>query len=360
MKFFESRDIFTPGENTPAHVHSSCVTQTPSGNLIAVWYENGPWIEGDYRFSRNRDKSDDVRIAGAFFDRIKGEWSAPCVFADTYAISDNNPVVSVAPDGALWLVYSVMPFCPASTWSGTFLMRKRSLDYDRPGTPVWCDADPVIIKEPDNFDQACLKNGIPAEMSDVIYRRRLGWMPRNHMFPLPDGGMLLPLANENVSIPAMLHIRPDGRSWTMTSCLDAFRCIQPSIVRLSDGRLRAYLRHEPDTLFCDSDDCFATSTPAASSGLPNPGSAVEAVTLDDGLLVLAHNASPENRSSLAVSFSRDDGKTFRTKLVDSGEGARYDYPSLIQAQSGLIEMTYSCNLKTVRHVAFNEEWLLSD
>jgi len=98
--------------------------------------------------------------------------------------------------------------------------------------------------------------------------------------------------------------------------------------------------------------------------LPNvPGGALEAVTTRDGVLLIVHNDStaPKQRYSIAVSYSFDDGKTFKTKTVEAEPPAgRFDYPSLLQNRDGNFELTYSWYLQTIRHVTFNAEWLFSD
>jgi hypothetical protein len=38
-------------------------------------------------------------------------------------------------------------------------------------------------------------------------------------------------------------------------------------------------------------------------------------------------------------------------------GGRFDYPSIVQARDGRIHVTFSDNLKTIRHVSFSEGWI---
>ena len=42
-----------------------------------------------------------------------------------------------------------------------------------------------------------------------------------------------------------------------------------------------------------------------------------------------------------------------------GEHARqrFDYPSIVQARDGSLHATYSYNLKTIKHVTFDETWI---
>ena len=34
--------IFDPAVQSHGHVHASCIVECPNGDLLAVWYENGP------------------------------------------------------------------------------------------------------------------------------------------------------------------------------------------------------------------------------------------------------------------------------------------------------------------------------
>ena len=38
-------------------------------------------------------------------------------------------------------------------------------------------------------------------------------------------------------------------------------------------------------------------------------------------------------------------------------GERFDYPSIVQSRDGSLHVTYSYNLKTIKHVTFNEAWI---
>jgi predicted neuraminidase len=40
-----------------------------------------------------------------------------------------------------------------------------------------------------------------------------------------------------------------------------------------------------------------------------------------------------------------------------GAGQRFDYPPIVQGRDGLLHATYSYNLKTIKHVTFNEAWI---
>jgi predicted neuraminidase len=194
------------------------------------------------------------------------------------------------------------------------------------------------------------------------FARRLGWMPRVHPIGLKDGSFLVPLANENFNLAAMAITRDGGESWTFSRPVPGLGVTQPTVVQLRDGRLLAFFRDATPARRIhrsESADNGMTWSPVAPTGLPNPGGGVEAIALASGDLAMIYNdkeSSPRDR--LAVSISTDEGRTWRwTRHLENTPGERFDYPSIVQAQDGLLHATYSYNLKTIKHVTFTEAWV---
>ena len=64
------------------------------------------------------------------------------------------------------------------------------------------------------------------------------------------------------------------------------------------------------------------------------------------------------RDRLAVSISTNRGKTWKwTRHLENTPNGRFDYPSIIQAKDDTLHASYSYNLKTIKHVHFNEAWV---
>ncbi|MCX6620012.1 MAG: flagellar assembly protein FliW [Acidobacteria bacterium] len=54
----------------------------------------------------------------------------------------------------------------------------------------------------------------------------------------------------------------------------------------------------------------------------------------------------------------NESKTWSaTRIIEHRPGGRLDYPSMIQSATGAIHLTYSYELKTIKHVELNEEWV---
>jgi predicted neuraminidase len=374
---YRERLIFTGDRG---HVHASSVVETPSGSLLAVWYENGAPNDTYYFRGGDEDKSDDVRIAGARLRQGGAAWDAPFVISDTFGVSDNNPALGIDGQKRLWLVHATLLAVPARAWGSALLQYKVSTDYEGSGPPRW-ERSSILVPKPDGLDEIIARAADDSRRSagrqspqgvqrardlldrlDDPFARRLGWMPRVHPVPLSNGSFIVPLANENFNLAAMAITRDGGETWTFSRPVPGLGVTQPSIVQVRDGRLVAFFRDATSAHRIhrsESGDSGLTWSSVTATTLPNPGGGIEAVALASGNLAIVYNdkeSSPRDR--LAVSLSSDEGRTWGwTRHLENTPGQRFDYPSVVQGRDGLLHATYSYNLKTIKHVTFNEAWI---
>ena len=78
---------------------------------------------------------------------------------------------------------------------------------------------------------------------------------------------------------------------------------------------------------------------------------------------MVNNDVDDGRYSLAVTISDDEGKSWKWKRnLENTKGASFSYPSVIQAKSGNIHITYSSftieGQKAIKHVTFMENWIV--
>lgn len=369
---YESRLIYEPTADTPDHVHASCIVECPNGDLLAVWYENGEPLPEPY-FSAQGDKSDDVRIGGARMPKGSTAWNAPFVMADTFGISDNNPSMGIDDKGQLWLVHASLLGVPQNSWGSALVHYRISSDYMKTGPPVW-SKERILVPHPTGVETA-LKNALTERsrtkdnIDESIARRlrdplkvRLGWMPRAHPLLRSDGAMILPLANENYGVVSMAITQDSGETWTISEAVPLAGLEQPSVTEAPDGRLVAFFRSADDEVRIrrsESTDGGMTWSDPVLTDLVHPFSGLEILYLKNGHLALIYNNQEESpRDRLAVSISTDDGKSWKwTRHLEHTPGGRFDYPSMIQAADGSLHATYSYNLKTIKHVRFNEAWV---
>ena len=128
--------------------------------------------------------------------------------------------------------------------------------------------------------------------------------------------------------------------------------IQPSVVFLGGSRLRLYARStEQIARICaaDSFDKGLTWTQPHPLDVPNPNSGIDAIALRDGRIVLIYNDTPHGRSPLNLAVSTD-GEHFRMFSTLESEPGEYSYPAIIQTRDGSLEITYTWNRKSIRHV----------
>lgn len=377
--FIKTEQVFDPASGEHGHVHASCIVECPNGDLRVIWYENGTPLPDPY-FSKQRDKSDDVRIGGSRRPHGATAWETPFVMADSFGVSDNNPCMVIDKSGRLWLIRATLLAVPQSAWGSALLRYSISSDYDKPGRPVWQKED-VLIPHPEGIEAIvnqslakmeedgrrsperleAYRKRIAEMLKNPIYQR-LGWMPRAHPFIRSDGTVMIPLSNENFNIAAMAMTNDGGETWKLSKMVPEGGLTQPTLVEFPDGRMSAFFRNSDRRRRIkrsDSNDGGMTWSEVRVTTLSHPGAGIEAVRLQNGHLAMVYNDKEENpRDRMAVSISTDDGATWKwTRHLDDVPGSRFDYPSMIQSQDGSLHVTYSDNLKTVKHVHFNEAWV---
>lgn len=378
-ELYEPHIIFDPQEEAHGHVHASCIVECPNGDLRAAWYENGTKLPAPY-FSTQQDKSDDVRIAGSRFPRGGSAWEKPFVMTDSFGVADNNPCLVIDRSERLWLIHPTLLAVPEWSWGSALVRYHISSDYQKPGRPAWEHQEilvphvegiaPVVEATLANLEKLTDANAerIAAYRAEVQKRLkeplslRLGWMPRAHPLVRRDGTLIVPLSNENFNVPVMAMTADGGQTWTFSKPVPEAGLLQPSVVEFPDGKLAAFFRNgdrRRRIKRSDSTDGGITWSEVTLTTLPHPGSGLEALVLRNGHLLMIYNDKEDGpRDRLAVSISEDGGATWPwTRRLEDTPDARFDYPSILQAKDGTIHATYSDNLKTIKHVHFNEEWI---
>ncbi|MDR3457432.1 MAG: exo-alpha-sialidase [Verrucomicrobiae bacterium] len=298
--------------------HASTIAETKSG-LVAAW------------FGGTAERNPDVCI---YVSRQEnGTWTAPVAVADGVGFTTNrlptwNPVLFQPKTGPLLLFYKVGP-SPATWWG----MMTSSIDDGK----TWSK---------------------PVRLPDGI----LGPI-KNKPVQLANGDILAPTSVEGNGWRVHFERSSDnGQTWTATPPVNdgqTIGAIQPSILFLKNGNLKAIGRTRNDKLFeITSTDEGKTWGNMTLTDLPNPNSGTDAVTLRDGrqLLVYNHNtrtgSNNKGRSPLNVAVSAD-GKNWSAALVledepDAPNG--FAYPAVIQTGDGLVHITYTWERKRIKHI----------
>ncbi|WP_084442365.1 exo-alpha-sialidase [Termitidicoccus mucosus] len=311
--------------------HASTIVETSPGKLVAAW------------FGGTKEKNPDVCIWVSHFENDK--WAEAKNVADGLQPDGKrhptwNPVLFQPPGkGApLILFYKVGP--SPTTWWG---MQIKSTD----GGHTW---------------------SAPERLPDGI----LGPI-KNKPVVLTDGSWLSPSSTESRKDGWQVHFecsRDAGKTWTVIGPVRKgpnFDAIQPSVLFFPGGRLEALCRTRQGVIAMTwSEDRGRTWSPLAATGLPNPNSGTDAVTLRDGrqLLIYNHSAHRPDRPGkgwrypIGLALS-DDGIQWRRSVTldDAPLPEGYAYPAIIQTADGLVHATYTWDRKRIRHVVINPSLL---
>ena len=354
------------------HVHSSSIIELPNGDLLACWFEGS-----------GERTANDVAVKGARLKKGASQWSETFILADTPGHPDCNPTLFMDNQDRLHLFWVVVQ---ANRWETSILKTRISSNYLKDGAPQWDWQDIILLKPGEDFvtsiengfresntrglawaEYAPLYERMIVEAARDAKKRETGWMTRTHPVQLPDGRILLPLYSDGYNLSLIAISDDKGQSWQPGLPIVGRGNIQPSLVQKKNGELLAFMRDngdEPGRIMKSiSKDKGYTWSNAQKSSLPNPGTSVDAIALDNGDWILVYNDVEDGRHSLAVSLSDDEGETWlwtrHLEKTGPGEGS-FSYPSVIQAKDGLIHLTYSYHLpdkKTIKHIAFSAEWI---
>jgi predicted neuraminidase len=351
------------------HNHAPGIVELPSGDLLVSWYRG----EGER-------KADDVAVYGARKKAGQSNWSDAFVMADTPGFPDCNTCMVVDGKDRLWLFW---PTILANTWESCLTNYRVSRDFNGTGSPKW-ERQGLVLLKPDDFSkdaeaelERLLKDKksvlgekwldeVPferAKLEDKLHQR-LGWQPRCKPTTLPSGRILLPLYSDAYSFSIMAISDDGGDSWYASKPILGFGAIQPTILRRDDGVVVAYLRENgvsQRVRTSSSKDEGLTWGPVATTEMPNPGSGLDGLRLANGHWLLVYNDTVKGRSSLVVSISDDEGKSWKWhRHLEKEEEGSFHYPSVIQGRDGTIHAIYSYFVpggKSMKHAAFNETWV---
>ncbi|HWA82868.1 MAG TPA: sialidase family protein [Fimbriimonadaceae bacterium] len=297
--------------------HASTIEETRSG-LVAAWL--GGTHEG-------------AADVGIWVSRqLSGKWSPPIEVATGTDSAGKplpcwNPVLFQPRKGPLMLFYKVGPD-PRHWWGMLMTSTDAGVHWSKP------------IKLPDGI---------------------LGPI-KNRPIQLLSGDILCPSSAEDRGWQVHFERTSDlGKTWTKTEPVNdgkAIEAIQPSFLRLANGRLEAIGRTRQDRLFeIESADDGRTWGLMRLGELPNPNSGTDALTLKDGRHLIVFNNVPGipgqwggKRSPLNVAIS-EDGHHWKVVLtLESEPGQEFSYPSVIQARNGLVHIVYTWKRKCIKHV----------
>ena len=292
--------------NIPAIVHCSSIIETKNKNLLCVWYQ------GSY------ETSGDTKIM--IVKRIKDshEWNQARVLFDFNGIPLGNPVLWKHEE-ILYITFSVLM---EESWKSSLLFFASSKD-----------------------------NGITWS-SPSLFTSTKGLMPKAQPIETSNGDILFPLYHEAEYCPYIMIIQDINNilfSPLVAETMARNKAIQPAICSLSDGRIIMLCRTNQGTIWksISYNNGYSWSI-CEPSKLLNPDSALDLIHINDTLFLIS-NLSSQDRHTLTLSASYDQGETWKIHSIIAEGPGEYSYPCMIKDSNNSIHITYTENRYSIKH-----------
>ena len=250
-----------------------------------------------------------------------------------------NPVLFEMPNGELWLFFKIGT--TVGDWTGW-------LTKSKDGGRTWSKKEPLPY--------------------DAEGRAFLG--PIKNKPELMNGRLLCPSSTEKNGWRfhmEILDLKTNQWKWIPVESTEAIKtddnkmhpidCIQPSILKLKDGRLQVTMRtHNAHIATSFSSDGGDTWTPVTLLDIENNQSGTDAVSLQDGRHALIYNnfetlpLTPKGvRTPCSIALS-DDGTNWQHVLtLEDSPIDQYSYPAIIQGKDGKLHCVYTWRRQRVAY-----------
>ena len=318
-------DIPMPA-NTPAAHASNLLVMPPdhAAALTAFW------------FAGERESAPDVQIAASQWDRATQRWSSARFVVNRHAMGAQlgfglrrlgNPVAWLDGQGRMHL------FVVATGWGGWAASRILHLRQSSAGQ---------------GLQDLALE---PVGLLPLSWLWNTSLLVRNTPLPLQDGGMLLPVHFElGLKHAIALRFDSSGNMVAMERISPHHDRLQPALVAQSPSHWLAFMRvQRPDgkIAVAQQDPVVGHWHDLPDLTLENPDSALAALGLSPGHMVLAFNPSATGRSSLALAHSADGMQWNGLHTLAQGKPEdEFSYPSLAWAD-GALWVSYTVDRKRI-------------
>ncbi|MDB5531006.1 MAG: hypothetical protein JWR51_4109 [Devosia sp.] len=347
--------------------HAANLAYLPDGTLTCVWF--GGTMEG----------MGDISVYLSRLAPGNDTWSVAEQLSDDAAKSEQNPLIFVAPDGTVWLLYTSQT---SGNQDGSVVKRRISTDGGKTFGPVetLCDVPGTFVRQP------------------IIINGRGEWLlPLFRCIKIPGQRW-----TGDADFASVLISADGGASWSMHDVPDSIGAVHMNIVPLARDEMAAFYRHRfaEYVLRSTSGDGGRNWSAPVPTNLPNNNSSVQAVKLRSGKIAIVYNHSsaatssdrrlslydeiggeePEvvpvattsterkaiwgvPRAPLSLAFSSDDGMTFADRVdLETGDGycltnnskdglnREFSYPSIIEGHDGALHIAFTYFRRAIKYV----------
>jgi BNR repeat-like domain len=276
-------------------------------------------------FSGERESGPQVQIAASQLDRISHTWSAPRIVVNRQRMGEQlghglrrlgNPVPWRDAQGRVHL------FVVATGWGGWAASRILHLQQRGTASPAEAlDFEPVGV--------------LP-----LSWFWNISYLVRNAVLPLQDGGMVLPVHFELGSkVPAQLRFAHDGSFLGAQRISRRDFALQPTLLPQAPQQWLALMRDERPAghiVVARTRDGGQHWEDAPDLSEPNPDSAIAALLLAPGQMLLAHNPVQSGRAHLQLSYSAEGTRWQPLQTLAKGQSPdEFSYPSMAWADGSL-------------------------
>jgi predicted neuraminidase len=356
-----------------AQCHASNLLLLRNGDLMCAW------------FGGSQEGKPDISIYTSRLAKGADTWSETQQMTFDSSRSEQNPILSELPNGALWLIYTSQR---AGNQDSAVVRRRVSQD----GGATWTEPD-VLFPEEGTFVR-----------QPIVFVDANTWVvPTFKCRTEPNTRWI-----GHNDISAVRVSRDHGTTWSETEVPESVGAVHMQIRRLNMGGYYALYRSRwADNIYeSHSPDGINWSAPQPTT-LPNPNSGICFDVTPSGRIVLVYNNSSrekatarreglyddvaeegDNRSNqastgakeafwgaprapLCVGWSDDDGKTWRSRVLQDGDGfcltnnseqklnRELSYPSITIGGNGVVHVAFTFWRQGIKYVKLGEDFFES-
>ncbi len=353
--------------------HASTIAELKNGDLVAAY------------FGGTHERNPDVCVWVSRKPKGSGAWQPPVLAADgVFALGDADAAlagksgVDTATTTAFAGPIKDMPdyaYDYAHRPSAQELARLAARRPELKRKACW---NPVLFAMPDGELLLFYKVGTSVgDWQGCLVRSDDGgrtWgrremLPKGFIGPVKNkpelvgGRLVCPSSSEGKWWTFHVELfRPEDGTWEFVGPVEAdsavltddgkmhpIKCIQPSILRLADGRLKVLMRtHNGKLAQSYSRDGGATWSRVTLTDIPNNQSGTDAVTLANGTHALVYNdfetimGTPKGvRTPLSLAVSGDGEHFAHALTLEDSPISQYSYPAVIEGRDGSLHVVYT-------------------
>jgi len=352
---------------TTVQNHAANLAYLPDGTLTCTWF--GGTMEG----------MGDISVYLSRLALGASQWTPAEKLSDDDTKSEQNPLIFVAPDTRVWLLYTSQT---SGNQDGSIVKRRMSDDGGQTfgAVETLCDVPGTFVRQP------------------IIVNNRGEWLlPLFRCIGVPGQRW-----TGDVDFASVLISADAGQSWSMHDVPDSVGAVHMNIVPLDGDDMVAFYRHRfaENILRSRSHDGGRSWSAPVATNLPNNNSSVQAVGLRDGRIAVVYNHSnasmssdrrlslydeiegddvapavtaptPDHRKAiwgvprapLSLAISTDKGESFGDRRdLELGDGycltnnskdglnREFSYPSIIEAPNGDLEIAFTYFRRAIKHI----------